>query len=114
MGIAEVHNDRYKYLEDRIEEHGGLEHLKESEEWFQLGATQDEGVFDHEHWDAYMHRTRFFRATVYYEKEDVEKNEYTDEVHSIRVDFVKPMHHYDEDAELPSIHSVYRKDPANE
>mgnify|MGYP006273693057 CR=1 FL=1 len=114
MGIAQVHNDRYKYLEDRIEENGGLEHLEESEEWFQLGATEDGGPFDHDHWDVYMHRTRFFRATVYYEKKDGEKHEYTDEMSGVRVEFTEPRHHYDDDAELPPIHSVYTKDPADE
>lgn len=135
MGIAE-RQDRYKYLEDRIEENGGVEHLEESEEWFQLKSTKDKGIFDHPHWDKYMHRTRFFTATVWYKIKPVEEvedgevyetfatGEDTDlkdyvriEPKSIKVNLVRPRHHYeykDAEEELPPIHSSYTVDPAKE
>lgn len=133
MGIAQ-RNDRYKYLEDRIEEQGGVEHLEESEEWFQLEGTGDGGLFDHPHWDKYMHRTRFFTASVHYDvvsAEEAEEEAYETDatgedsigdfpdlvrlgVSNIQVTLIRPMHHYDVDSEdfdwnddLPPIHSIY-------
>jgi len=130
MAIAELNGDRYKYLEDRIKEKGGVEHLEESDEWFLLSGSSDGGLFDHPYWDVYMHRTRFFKASVYFNIEDAESEEeayetdatgeeYTGrenkvrkEPQSIKVSFCRPKHHYDEEEELPPIHEVYSKDPA--
>jgi len=120
MAIAQRHNDRYKYLEDRIEEKGGVEHLEDSDEWFELGVTSDGAVFDHSYFDVYMHRTRFFKATVHFNTEKVEDDDgevdikRIEEDYTVKVNFCKPRHHYDEEEGLPPIHETYTKDPANE
>lgn len=114
MGIAE-RQDKYKYLEDRIDEHGGEEHLKESDEWFLLIDPDEDSAFDFPGFDVYMHRSRFFRATVHFGPSDDEDSVYDqDTVTSIRVELTRPKHHYAEDEPLPPIHDVYSKDPADE
>jgi len=132
IGIAET-QDRYKYLEERIKDEGGVDHLEESEEWFQLESTDDSGLFDHPHWDKYMHRTRYFTASVHYnveeagDRDEAYETEATGEdrshsnmvrtgVSRIQVHLIRPRHHYDYDYDtdegyLPPIHETYTVDP---